>query len=63
MCLLQENDSDNIIIDKLKKILHLSEDEYNKMITDSYNVSINNHTYSQGLVRFNKIMNYINTES
>ena len=62
MCLLQENDSDNIIIDKLKKILHLSEDEYNKMITDSYNVSINNHTYSQGLVRFNKIMNYINTE-
>ena len=62
MCLLQENDSDNIIIDKLKKILHLSEDEYNKMIKDSYNISINNHTYSQGLVRFNKIMDYVNTE-
>ena len=63
MCLLHETDSDSIIIDKLKKILDLSEEEYNKMITDSYNVSINNHTYSQGLVRFNKIMNYINTES
>lgn len=63
MCLLEEKDSDIEIIDKLKKILHLSKNEYNKIVDDSYNVSINNYTYNQGLVRFNKIMNYINNET
>ena len=60
MCLLEETDSDIEIIEKLKKILNLSSDEYNKIINDSYDVSINNYTYKQGLLRFNKIIDYIN---
>ena len=51
------------IIDKLKKILDLSQEEYNKIVENSYNVSINNYTYNQGLVRFNKIIDYINNET
>ena len=61
MCLLEEKDSDEIIINKLKKILDLSKEDYNKIIDDSYNISINNYTYNQGLVQFNKIINYVNT--
>ena len=60
MCLLEDTDSDIEIIEKLKKILNLSSDEYNKIINDSYDVSINNYTYKQGLLRFNKIIDYIN---
>ena len=63
MCLLEEKDSDIEIIDKLKKILDLSQEEYNKIVENSYNVSINNYTYNQGLVRFNKIIDYINNET
>ena len=60
MCLLEETDSDIEIIEKLKKILNLSNDQYNKIINDSYDVSINNYTYKQGLLRFNKVIDYIN---
>lgn len=59
MCLLEETDSDIDIIEKLKKILNLSSDEYNKIINDSYDVSVNNYTYKQGLLRFNKVIDYI----
>tara|TARA_A100001015_G_C14932058_1_gene688860 strand:- start:1054 stop:1398 length:345 start_codon:yes stop_codon:yes gene_type:complete len=59
MCLLEETYSDIDIIEKLKKILNLSSDEYNKIINDSYDVSVNNYTYKQGLLRFNKVIDYI----
>ena len=59
MCLLDETDSDDIIIEKLKNILSLSNKDYNMIIDESYNISMNNYTYDQSLIRFNKIINYI----
>ena len=63
MCLLDENADDNIIIEKIKTILNLSKKDYFKIINDSYNISINNYSYTQGLNRFNKVINYINTNT
>ena len=63
MCLLDENDDDNTIIEKIKTILNLSKKDYFKIINDSYNISINNYSYTQGLNKFNKVINYINTNT
>jgi predicted transcriptional regulator len=63
MCLLEEKYDDNTIIDKIKTILNLSKKDYFKIINDSYNISINNYSYTQGLNKFNKVINYINTNN
>ena len=49
-----------IIIEKLQHILHLSNEDYKKIIKESYKISIENYSYIQGVTRFNKIINYIN---
>ena len=59
MCLLDETDSDEVIIEKLKKILELSDTNYNNIIKNSYNISIENYIYNNGLERFNKIIDYM----
>ena len=59
MCLLDETDTDEVIIEKIKNILNLSKEDYNNIIRDSYKISIENYSYNQGVERFNKIINYI----
>ena len=52
MCLLDETDSDEVIIEKLKKTLELSDTKYNNIIKNSYNVSIKNYIYNNGFRAF-----------
>tara|TARA_B100001250_G_C19729578_1_gene757795 strand:+ start:75 stop:1250 length:1176 start_codon:yes stop_codon:yes gene_type:complete len=59
MCLLDETDTDEVIIQKLQNILNLSNEDYNDIIRDSYKISVENYSYIQGVERFNKIINYI----
>ena len=58
MCLLEETDSDDIIIQKLENILNLSEEDYKKIIENSYKISLENHSYIKSIERFNKIKLY-----
>ena len=59
MCLLEETYTDELIIHKLKNILSLSSEEYNNIVKKSYEISMENYTYTQGLEKFDKIFNYI----
>ena len=59
MCLLDETDTDEVIIEKIKNILNLSKEDYNHIIKESYKISIENHSYTNAIERFNKIINYI----
>ena len=59
MCLLDETEDDEMIIQKLKNILKLSNENYNIITQDSYNISIKNYTYTQAIERFNKIIDFI----
>jgi hypothetical protein len=59
MCLLDETDNDEVIIEKIKNILNLSKEDYNDIIRESYKISIENHSYTNAIERFNKIINYI----
>ena len=59
MCLLDETDTDEVIIEKIKNILNLSKKDYNHIIKESYKISIENHSYTNAIERFNKIIYYI----
>jgi hypothetical protein len=59
MCLLDETDTDEVIIEKIKNILNLSKEDYNDIIRESYKISIENHSYINAIERFNKIIYYI----
>ena len=59
MCLLDETDTDEVIIEKIKNILNLSREDYNNILIESYKISIENHSYINAIERFNKIIDYI----
>ena len=56
---LNEKMSDDEIIKKLEYYISISKENYNKLITKSYEITSNNFTYEQGLQHFEYIIDNI----
>ena len=59
MCYLDENMSDEQIIDKLKLYLDLNKNDYNTLVKKSYNITNSCFTYKNASDYFNHLLNFI----
>ena len=63
MCYLDENMSDNEIIDKLKLYLNLNKNDYNTLIKKSYNITNSCFSYKNAIDYFNHLLTFIDSQN